>query len=128
MKKTLQLFSRHRGTHLLPVEINNGQENGTGGLYISGLRDGRTGEVILKMVNTSAAPVAARLRLDGVARINGTGRAVTLASADLKAENSLDEPRRVAPVEQSFKISAPEFSYNLPGQSVVVLQIPTAAK
>ena len=123
-----QLFSRYHGTHLLPVEINNGQENGTGGLYISALRDAHTGEVIVKMVNASAAPVAARLRLDGVAHINGTGRAVTLASADLKAENNLAEPRRVAPVEQPFKISTPDFSYNLPGQSVVVLRMPTAVK
>jgi alpha-L-arabinofuranosidase len=48
-----------------------------------------------------------------------------LASSDLKAENSITEPTKVAPVEQALEVSASDFTYKLAPQSLTVLRIGT---
>jgi alpha-L-arabinofuranosidase len=45
-----------------------------------------------------------------------------LASADLKAENSLDEPLRVAPAEKAVTAASGGFELTLDAQSFSVLR------
>jgi len=47
-----------------------------------------------------------------------------LQSEDLKTENSLDHPTKLAPVEKPFQVSGSEFSYSLLPRSFTVLRIP----
>jgi alpha-L-arabinofuranosidase len=47
-----------------------------------------------------------------------------LASADLQAENSLDQPTRVAPVESRVALGAAELRLELQPQSVTVVRLP----
>ena len=68
------------------------------GLYASASLDGRTDEIVVKVVNAEAVAKPVRLAIEGAAP-RGDARMVILASADLQAENSLDQPTRVAPVE-----------------------------
>jgi alpha-L-arabinofuranosidase len=42
----------------------------------------------------------------------------------MKAENSLDHPTKVSPVEQPLSVSGGEFSYNFLPHSFTVLRIP----
>ena len=49
-------------------------------------------------------------------------------NSDLKAENSLDEPKKVAPVEQQFAVPSGEFSFKLAPNSMTVLRVGIAAK
>ena len=46
-----------------------------------------------------------------------------LESSDLKPENSLDNPTKVAPVERPLVIPSSEFAYTLTPQSFTVLRI-----
>jgi hypothetical protein len=48
---------------------------------------------------------------------------VVISNTDLKAENSLGEPMKVAPVEKSLTVSAPQFSYTLLPSSLTVLRV-----
>jgi alpha-L-arabinofuranosidase len=48
-----------------------------------------------------------------------------LQSEDLKAENSLDKPTRIAPVEKQLQLPGNEFSYSLVPRSFTVLRIPS---
>jgi alpha-N-arabinofuranosidase len=119
-----KLFSVNRGSRVLPVQINGSPKNGLQNLFASASIDDRTGEAVLKIVNTEAASRAIRINLAGAAKIGASGKAFTLAASDLKAENSLDEPAKVAPVEKQFAVSSSEFAFTLAPNSLSVLRIP----
>lgn len=119
-----KLFAANRGTHLLPVLIDGSTKNGRDDLYASASLDAKTHEVILKVVNTSSSRREVRLNLAGAGRVNG-GKALVLSSSDPKAENSLDEPSKVSPVERPLEATSTEFTYALAPSSLTVLRVVT---
>jgi alpha-N-arabinofuranosidase len=119
-----KLFSVNRGSRVLPVQINGSPKNGLQNLFASASIDDRTGEAVLKIVNAEAASRELRVSLAGAARVGATGKAFILAGSDLKAENSLDEPARVAPVEKQFEVRSSDFTFTLAPNSLSVLRIP----
>jgi alpha-N-arabinofuranosidase len=116
-------FGANAGTKVLPVAINGGPAAAQNGLYASAALDERTGEIVVKVVNSSVNGKPVRLALEGAAP-SGTGRMMVLSSADLKAENTLDEPTRLAPVESRFTQDVPELRLDLQPHSVTVLRLP----
>jgi alpha-L-arabinofuranosidase len=123
-----KLFSTNRGTRLLPVLLDGSPKNGRDGLYASASLDDRAGEVILKVVNTTPRQMEVRVNLAGARSVNKAGRIFLLASPDLKAENSLDEPSRISPVERPLAVTSGEFSYGLAPHSLTVLRVGASAK
>ncbi|HWS87746.1 MAG TPA: alpha-L-arabinofuranosidase C-terminal domain-containing protein [Pyrinomonadaceae bacterium] len=119
-----KLFGTNRGTRLLPVLLDGSPKNGREGLYASASLDERGGEVILKLVNTESSQREVGVNLAGARGVRG-GRAIVLSSTDLKAENSLDEPTKVAPVERPLSAAGPEFTYALAPNSLTVLRVTT---
>jgi alpha-N-arabinofuranosidase len=115
-----QLFSRHRGTRLLPLQLT-GDPTGTN-LYASAVLDETKGEIVVKLVNPVAAPRRVQIRPAGAPAWAAKGRAVTLASNDLQAENSLEQPRRVAPVATNLAVPDP-FAYEAPPRTLTVLRL-----
>jgi alpha-L-arabinofuranosidase len=120
-----KMFSVNRGTRILPVELNGSTKNGGQNYFASASLDDRTGEVVLKVVNADASSREVRINLAGAAKVNAKGKAFVLANSDLKAENSLDEPTRVAPLEQTFAVPSREFTYKLAPNSLTVLRLST---
>jgi alpha-L-arabinofuranosidase len=118
-----KLFSVNRGTRILPVQLNDSPKNGQQNLYASASMDEKAGEVVLKVVNADPSSREVRINLVGARGVSKAGKAVTLASSDLKAENSLEEPTRVAPVEQQLTVGSGEFTYTLAPNSLTVLRI-----
>ncbi|HEX5890517.1 MAG TPA: alpha-L-arabinofuranosidase C-terminal domain-containing protein [Pyrinomonadaceae bacterium] len=118
-----KMFSVNKGTRRLAVSVDGSPKNGQGELYTSAALDEGTGEVIVKLVNTSSGAKEARINLPGAKTTGRTGTAFVLQSEDLKAENSLDQPTKVAPVQRALQVSGPEFSYSLMPRSFTVLRI-----
>ena len=119
-------FAVNRGTNILPALIGGSPKNGRDDLYASASWDAPTGEVILKVVNTSSSGRDVRVKLEGAGRVNRTGKAIVLANSNLKAENTLDEPTKVAPVERQFEVPADEFTYKVAPHSLTVLRVGVA--
>jgi alpha-N-arabinofuranosidase len=117
-----KLYATNLGTHVLRVDANGSEKNAENGLYTSASLDQKNGEVILKAVNTTPAARTLRVDLKGVAGIRGEGRLTVLASADLKAENSLEQPKRVSPMEKPVAAASGGFDLTLEPQSVTVLR------
>ena len=118
-----KMFSNHRGNTILPVNTNGAALSGQQNLYASAVREAKSGEVILKIVNSDATPKEVRINLAGAGKIAKAGKAFVLTGKDLKAENSLDTPMAIAPIEQKLNITSPEFSFTLKPTSVNVLRI-----
>jgi alpha-N-arabinofuranosidase len=119
-----KLFSANRGSRVLPVQINGSAKNGQRNLFASASIEDRTGEAILKIVNTEASSREVRINLAGATKPGSSGKAFILAGSDLKAENSLEDPAKIAPVERQFNVSSGEFTYTLAPNSLSVLRIP----
>ena len=122
-----KLFGTNRGTRILPVLLDGSPRNGRNDLYASASVDEKAGEVILKLVNTASSAREVRLRLEGARTAGRPGRAFVLTAPDLKAENSLDEPTRIAPAESPLAVPAGEFTYKLAPHSLTVLRVPASA-
>jgi alpha-N-arabinofuranosidase len=119
-----KLFSVNRGSRVLPIQINGSPKNGGQNLFASASIDDRTGEAVLKIVNADAASRELRINLAGAAKVGAQGKAFILAASDLKAENSLDEPAKIAPVERQVAVSSNEFTFTLAPNSLSVLRVP----
>src|SRR5215203_3485269 len=101
-----KMFSVNQGTRLLPVMLDGSAKNGQADLYTTAAFDERTGEVIVKVVNTAAAAKEVRVSLAGASKVGKNSKEIVLESLDLKAENSLDKPTKIAPVERQLAISS----------------------
>src|ERR1041384_6933911 len=119
-----KMFSVNRGARRLPLLFDGSAKNGQQELYSSASLDDATGEIIVKVVNTGSATKDVRIALAGGKAAGRTGRAFVFQSDDLKAENSLDQPTKVSPLEQPLPVSTSEFSYKFLPHSFTVLRIP----
>ena len=119
-----QLFSRNRGDLVLPVNVT-GQPTPSSkqpGLYVAASRDLKANEIILKVVNSAPEPTKAAIQVKGTGRFKAIGRVMTLSGA-LADENSIANPKKVAPVETSVTGVGPEFAYVFKPYSLTVLRL-----
>jgi alpha-N-arabinofuranosidase len=124
-----QMFSRNRGDVLLPVKIGPEQQgNKKPGLYATASREEKSGEVIIKVVNSAAEPVEAAVQLQGAGKVSDKADVTVLAGANLADENSIAEPKKVAPVSSSIDGVGAEFKYTFKPWSVTVLRIAAGQK
>jgi hypothetical protein len=117
-----KMYGTNLGTQVVPVAVNGSAKNAQDGLYTSASIDGPNAEVILKAVNATQTARKVRVDLKGAGSIQGNVRLIVLASADLKAENSLDQPTRLAPVDKSLIASSSGFDLRLDPQSFTVIR------
>ena len=115
-----KLFSTQIGTTILPVQIADDAKK----LFGCATRDDQSGDVILKLVNMQSTAVPAEISLAGLASTGSlSGDESVLSSDDLKAENSLDQPMKIAPVETTVNGLGPQFTCELAPYSLTVMRI-----
>ena len=101
-----QMFAMNKGTNVLSLTMPDaknkkgvpvaGQE-GQDGLFASSVWDAATGEVVVKVVNTSKQPQMVQLNLLGMKNA-GEVKTLTLATnGSLDDENTLDQPEKIIP-------------------------------
>jgi alpha-L-arabinofuranosidase len=115
-----KLFANHRGDVLLPVKLDGADKQK---LYASATRDDASGEIIIKIVNGDNAPAEVKLTLSGTAKSPLTAHAYVLTSAKTTDENSFTEPKKIAPVESTLKLTGKGDSYKAPAHSLTVLRV-----
>jgi alpha-L-arabinofuranosidase len=100
---------------------------GISSLYACASKDEHSGDVIIKVVNTSASQLDIQLDLAGATDLRGQGTATVLTSASGKDENSLSEPKKVFPKTEPVTFGGKGLTRWLPGNSVTVLRLQTKA-
>ncbi len=103
-----QLYATNKGTNVLPLTMEGkpvaGQE-GQDGLFASAVFDKTTGEVIVKVVNTSLKPQPLSIQLNGM-KGTRTAQIITLTHDGDDDENTLDEPEKIIPIEGTCQVDA----------------------
>lgn len=110
--------------------IHNVVRPTTNHLFAVAGRDRSSGELLLQVVNTAAEQAEVKLDLRG---ISGSaqpapalqGRLTLLTGADLRDENSFENPDKVAPRETAFGPIQPVFEHSFPPRSLTILRIKT---
>ena len=78
--------------------------------------------VIVKVVNAGPTPVATDVHLRGARRVEPTAAALVL-SGDPKGDNTLDEPKRIAPRSETLNGIAETFRHTFPPHSLTILRL-----
>jgi alpha-L-arabinofuranosidase len=111
-----QMFAMNKGTNVLSLTIADpanakkrvpvAGQDGMDGLFASSVYDSTTGEVIIKVVNTSKEAQAITLNLLGMTN-GGTAQTLTLHhDGSLDDENTLDQPDKICPVSGTATVTA----------------------
>jgi alpha-L-arabinofuranosidase len=82
-----------------------------------------TGDILLKVVNTTGEAQDTEVTLDGAGKVAPEGAALVLTSDDPNDENSFAQPTRVAPVALPAKGLGPSFRYTFLPHSLTILRM-----
>jgi alpha-L-arabinofuranosidase len=102
--------------------IHDARRESLDSIYAVASRDGKSGDVILKVVNAIATPQDVRISLAGLEGKVTSGRLTVLTSADPMDENSLEDRSKVVPKESPLMDVATDFVHTFPGNSVSIIR------
>jgi alpha-L-arabinofuranosidase/beta-xylosidase len=118
------------------IQEVNDENSSVNAIHTSSVVDEKSGDVILKLVNTSPQAVNLNVILEGInksfspsvtERGNRSATVYTLTGSSPLAENSLDEPTKVAPKATTILLKQDRFQQYLPAHSLVVVRIHSSA-
>ena len=103
-----QMYAMNKGTNVLQLTMDKkpvaGQE-GQDGLFASSVFDKQTGEVIIKVVNTSKTAQPISIQLNGMKGVR-TAQTITLSHDGMDDENTLDNPEKITPKDGTLQLDA----------------------
>lgn len=134
-----QLYMLNRGTNVLPttVAIDGGKPSvnpvpkGEDGVFASSVTDKQKGEIIVKVINTTAEAQPLTINIGGlkIASRPTTAEVTTLDCSDYEAENVPSRPETVCPVSGEVSVQsgshAMSLHVTLPAKTFQVYKVKT---
>ncbi|HEY3857676.1 MAG TPA: alpha-L-arabinofuranosidase C-terminal domain-containing protein [Verrucomicrobiae bacterium] len=114
----ISMFSRNVGDTMLKATPSDPA------LHYSATKDSKTGEVILKIVNTKSTPKQLVMTFHG-ATFAPEGTAFTLSGANDEETNSIDDPKHIVPTKSTVDKVSSDMNYTFAPYSVTVLRLKT---
>jgi len=113
-----QLYSLYKGTNVLPCTMNGaplaGQE-GQDGLFASAVYDEKANAYYVKIANTSDAKQSVDFKFTGTNL--GAAKCISLHSDDMYADNTIDNPENVVPVESPASVKGNTLKATIPAKT-----------
>ena len=104
-----QLYGTYKGTNVLTLTMDKkpvtGAE-GQNGLFASAVTDRNSGEIIVKVANTSDQAQPLTLKLEGMKKNAAltSGRCIKLTTPNLDEDNTVDHPDNIVPKECALQV------------------------
>lgn len=118
-----KLFSLNKGTHVVPITMNNDVVAGQDSLYASAVVDKANNELVIKIVNASGGEQVNTLSIEGVKKLATQGTLIVMQENDLANMNSIERPQDVAPSETTIAVKGKKFEYKSAPYSFSILRI-----
>ncbi len=115
------LFAQNKGTHVLPIENSNFPGKGEDGVLASAVWDKDLAEYIVKVANTTDQPRTVSINLQGVKQLDRT-TAITLDLSRYDAENTVEQPTLITPVEIPLAPQGNVINLTLPAKNFIVVK------
>jgi alpha-L-arabinofuranosidase len=113
-----QMFGQNSGDVYLPVKISSNVPM----LAVSCVRDTKSGDMILKLVNNDSNAVPLQVNFAGTGKIKSAAR--TVLSGEAMAVNKFEQPDAVVPVTEKLP-AAGSFPWEVPANSLTILRLKT---
>jgi alpha-N-arabinofuranosidase len=118
-----KMYGNNKGDVVVPITMNKDVIAGTDSLYAAACIDKTTNELILKLVNTSGTGQTRNIVVEGVKKLNASGKMTVLQSNDLEKVNSLDEPMAISPKETEIAVKGKKLNLALAPYSFNIVRI-----
>ena len=103
-----QMYAVNKGTNVLRMTMNKqpiAGQPGQDGLFASSVFDKNTGEVIIKIINTSKQSQPVSVKLVGM-KGTRTAETITISHNGMDDENTLDNPEKITPKNGTLYLDA----------------------
>lgn len=91
--------------------------------YVVSGYDETDGELIVKVVNGEEVPFVTEINLENVVDVESRGKVITLTSDSNQDDNSFENPKKVAPVESTYRGFDTSFKMKFKPNSFTILRI-----
>ena len=118
-----QMYAKNKGTHVLATTLSNPTPKGEDGVFASAVWDADTQEYVVKVINTTAQAKTVAIKLEGVKKIAGAVKSITLNCSDYDLENTVDNPNAILPQENCFNMEGTTLNTSIAGKNFVVYRI-----
>ena len=118
-----KMYSTNRGTDLLSILFEDGKAvAGQNGLYSSAVKDSDSGELFIKLVNTSGKIQQVLIELKNS---NPADKAdvLKLTSENLSDVNSFDNPEKISPTESQIEVEDNHIKTGIGSYTFLILKI-----
>jgi len=116
-----KLFSNNKGTDLIKISENGKALAGQNNLYASAVKDRKSGEIIVKIVNSNAYQTSVEVTPKNIKPGSQMTKIILTASA-LQDENNF-QTENIKPVEETSVLKKGKISVDIPANSLVILKI-----
>lgn len=116
-----KLFSNNKGTDLIKISQNGKVLTGQQNLYASAVKDSKSGETIIKLVNSNAEPTSVEINPKNI-KSGSQLTKIVLTSTGLSDENNF-QSETIIPKEETQTIKKGKISAEIPANSLVILKI-----
>lgn len=118
-----KLFSNYRGTHVVPLLLNNEVVAGQDSCYGSATTDKNTREIILKIANTSGKLQRREVQIEGATQLDEIAAMTVLQSNNPDQVNSIENPEAVKPTDQQLQVKGKKLALPLAPYSLSVVRM-----
>lgn len=118
-----QMYSTHRGTHVVPVLLGNEVIAGQDSLYSSASLEKTTGHVYLKLVNASSQSKELTIDIQGLKTSEKEAAVTELYSNNLMDFNTIKKPSEIVPQESKIALKGNKINLTVKGRSFVLIDV-----
>jgi len=119
-----KLYATNKGNLIVPILYKDKMPaTGQDSLYASATLDKTSNELIIKIVNASAKAQTAEVNIDGVKKLDAKAKLITLQHDNLEAENTMEAPAVIAPIETMIEPKGKGVTVDVKGHSFSVIRI-----
>jgi alpha-L-arabinofuranosidase len=119
-----KLYSTNKGNLIVPMLYKDKiPATGQDSLYASATLDKTSNELIIKIVNASAKMQLTEVNIEGVKKLDGKAKLITLQHDNLEAENTMEAPAVIAPIETMIETKGKGVTLDVKGHSFSVIRI-----
>ncbi len=118
-----QMYSTHRGTHVLPVTANGDVLAGQDSLYSSASVDKNTGHIFMKLVNASSQSKEVSIDFKGLKTATKDVALTELFDNDLMKFNTIEQAGNVVPQEGKATMKGTRLVLELKPRSFILVDV-----
>lgn len=118
-----QLYAHNSGTHVLTTTWQQKPLEGQNGLYASSALDKNKNQILLKIANVSTEKRLVKYSFEGMKPAARQATLTVFRNPDMNAENTLENPFKVIPVEKSISVNGNNLDLELDAMSFYLIKI-----